>query len=83
MIRGGCISVRPNGDGQLHLRAQGGKIELVVSEEKMESQADRLRVIAGDVLRKQKFGAGGLRLDLRFPGRVIVRPLVKEGGGKR
>ena len=79
-IHGECISVRDTGSGQLRLRALEGKVELMVSEERMESQAGRLRAVAGDVLRQEKFGAGGLRFDLRFPGRVIVRPLTKDGG---
>lgn len=80
VIRGECISVQNTGSGQLRLRASGGKVELMVSEERMERQAGRLRAVADDVLRKKKFGAGGLQLDLRFPGRVIVRPLAKDGG---
>ncbi len=80
VIRTSCISVRNTGPGQLRLRALEGKVELMVSEERMESQAGRLRAVADDVLRQEKFGAGGLRFDLRFPGRVIVRPLTKDGG---
>lgn len=80
VIRGECISVQNTGSGQLRLRASGGKVELMVSEERMERQAGRLRAVADDVLRKKKFGAGGLQLDLRFPGRVIVRPLAMDGG---
>jgi cell division protein FtsQ len=80
VIRGECISVQNTGSGQLRLRALGGKVELMVSEERMERQTGRLRAVADDVLRKKKFGAGGLQFDLRFPGRVIVRPLAKDGG---
>ena len=80
VIRGECISVQNTGSGQFRLRALGGKVELMVSEERMERQAGRLRAVADDVLRKKKFGAGGLQFDLRFPGRVIVRPLAKDGG---
>ena len=80
VIRGECISVRNTGSGQLRLRALEGKVELMVSEERMESQAGRLRAVSDDVLRQEKFGAGGLQFDLRFPGRVIVRPLAKDGG---
>ncbi len=80
VIRRSCISVRNTGSGELRLRALGGKVEIMVSEEKMESQAGRLRAVAGNVLRHEKFGAGGLRFDLRFPGRVIVRPLTEDGG---
>ena len=80
VIRGECISVRSTGTGQLRLRALEGKVELMVSKERMESQAGRLRAVADDVLRQEKFRAGGLQLDLRFPGRVIVRPLAKDGG---
>ena len=75
-----CISVRNTGPGQLRLRALEGKVELMVNEAMMESQAGRLRAVADDVLRQEKFGADGLRFDLRFPGRVIVRPLTKDGG---
>ncbi len=80
VIRGECISVRNTGPGQLRLRALEGKVELMVSEERMESQAGRLRAVADDVLLQEKFGAGGLQFDLRFPGRVILRPLTKDGG---
>ena len=80
VIRTSCISVRNIGPGQLRLRTQVGKVELMVSQERMESQAGRLRAVADDVLRHEKFGAGGLQLDLRFPGRVIVRPLTEDGG---
>ncbi len=80
VIRGECISVRNTGSGQLRLRALEGKVELIVSEERMASQAGRLRAVADDVLRQEKFGGGGLQFDLRFPGRVIVRPLTKDGG---
>lgn len=80
VIRGDCISVRNTGPGQLRLRTLEGTVELMVSEERMESQAGRLRAVADDVLRHEKFGAGDLRFDLRFPGRVIVRPLAKDGG---
>ena len=80
VIRGECVSVRNTGSGQLRLRALEGKVELMVSEERMESQAGRLRAVADDVLHQEKFGAGGLQFDLRFPGRVIVRPLTMDGG---
>lgn len=80
VFRGQCISVRNTGPGQLRLRALGGSMELMVSENRMESQAGRLRAVADDLLRQEKYGAGGLQLDLRFPGRVIVRPLTKDGG---
>ena len=80
VIRGECISVRNTGTGQLRLRALEGKVELMVTKERMERQAGRLRAVADDVLRQEKFGAGGLQFDLRFPGRVIVRPLTKDGG---
>ena len=80
VIRTSCISVRNTGSGQLRLRALEGKVELMVNEERMESQAGRLRAVADDVLHQEKFGAGDLRFDLRFPGRVIVRPLAKDGG---
>ncbi len=80
VIRRSCISVRNTGSGELRLRALGGKVEIMVSEQRMESQAGRLRAVAGDVLRHEKFGAGGLLFDLRFPGRVIVRPLTEDGG---
>ena len=80
VIRGDCISVRNTSPDQLRLRALEGKVELMVSAEKMESQASRLRAVADDVLRQKKLGADGLQFDLRFPGRVIVRPLTKDGG---
>ncbi len=79
-LRDGCISVRDAGAGQLRLRALGGRLELMMGEGRMEEQAARFRAIASDVLQKENFGGGGLRVDLRFPGRVIVRPLVKDGG---
>lgn len=79
-LRGGCVSVRDAGAGQLRLRALGGRLEMMMGEEGMEEQAARFRAVASDVLRKKDFGGGGLRVDLRFPGRVIVRPLVKDGG---
>ena len=82
VIREGCVSVRGDAGGQLRLRALEGRVELVVSEERMESQAERLRAVARDVLREEALGAGGLRLDLRFPGRVIVRSLAKDGGSR-
>ncbi|MDE0331019.1 MAG: FtsQ-type POTRA domain-containing protein [Nitrospinae bacterium] len=80
VMRSECISVRNTGSGQLRLRALEGKVELIVSEEGMESQAGWFRAVAGDVLRQEKYGAGRLQFDLRFPGRVIVRPLKKDGG---
>jgi len=82
VIREGCVSVRAAGGGQLRLRALKGKVELVVNEGGMESQAERLRAVARDVLREEALGAGGLRLDLRFPGRVIVRSLEEDGGNR-
>ncbi len=82
VIRGECIAVRNSSPDQLRLRAPESKVELMVSAEKMESQAGRLRAVADDVLRQKELGAGGLQFDLRFPDRVIVRPLTKDGGKK-
>ena len=80
-VRGACISVRDAGRGELRLRARGGRtVELMVHAERMARQAGRLRAVADDVLRQKRFGAGGLQFDLRFPGRVIVRPLTTKGG---
>ncbi len=82
VIRSGCVSVRNAGAGHLRLRALGGRVELMVSGERMKGQASRLRAIAREVLRREQFRMGGLRLDLRFPGRVIVRPFIKDEGGR-
>ena len=64
------VGVLDDGGGAEHLQDQPGQGQPQGAPEEGED----------DVLRQEKFGAGGLQFDLRFPGRVIVRPLTKDGG---
>lgn len=81
VIREGCFSVQRMGEGRLRLRALDGKVDLLASEEGLESQAARLHALIQHILREPPTSAR-IELDLTFPGRVVVRPIGQDGGAK-
>jgi hypothetical protein len=82
VIRQGCLSVSRAGKGLFRLEAMGGKIEMILSEEKMAAQAARFHAVAEHIFAERNFSAAPVRLDLTFPGRIIVRPVNENGGLK-
>jgi cell division septal protein FtsQ len=74
-----CLSVRAAGGGHFKIRALGGKVNLLVSEEQMASQAARFHAVAQKILKKKK-SAAPLYMDLTFPGRIVIRPANQDGG---
>ena len=82
LIRRSCLSVSRAGKGLFRLQAMGGKIEMILSEEKMAAQAARFHAVAEHIFAERNSSASPVRLDLTFPGRIIVRPVNKNGGLK-
>ncbi|MEE9241442.1 MAG: FtsQ-type POTRA domain-containing protein [bacterium] len=82
LTRGGCLFIRRSGKGRLWLRAPGGKVSLLVGEEKMEAQAARFLSVARWIFQNRGKAPGPVQLDLTFPGRIIVRPMNIDGGLK-
>lgn len=81
VLRKSCISVeRPEG-GRIRIRTLGGNVHLLVSEEGMRTQTEQLSLLAIRILQDQaaRF-TKKFELDLTFPGRIVVRPLEKDGG---
>lgn len=75
-----CLSVRAAGGGHFKIRALGGKVNLLVSEEQLASQADRFHAVAAKVLKEKRISAAPLYMDLTFPGRIVIRPGNQDGG---
>jgi len=80
--RGECLSVRPAKDGNLWIRALGGKVDLLVNEENIEAQAAQFHAVAKWILDDWSPPAAPMQMDLTFPGRIIVRPTKFDGGSK-
>ncbi len=79
---GRCLSIQQVGKGRLRISALGGKVSLLVGEEKMEAQAARFRAVGRRIFRSRRKVAGPIQLDLTFPGRIIVRSMNMDGGQK-
>ena len=75
-----CLSVRAAGGGHFKIRALGGKVNLLVSEEQMASQAARFHAVAAKILKEKKQSAAPLHMDLTFPGRIVIRSVNQVGG---
>ena len=75
-----CLSVRAAGGGHFKIRALGGKMNLLVSEEQMASQAARFNAVVVKILKNKKQSAVPLYMDLTFPGRIVIRPVNQDGG---
>lgn len=75
-----CLSVRAAKGGHFKIRALGGKVNLLVSEEQMASQAARFHAVASKILKEKKQSAAPLYMDLTFPGRIVIRPVNQDGG---
>jgi cell division protein FtsQ len=82
LTRKGCLSITQARKGRLRLTVPGGKVSLLVGEEKMEAQAARFRAVGKRIFRNRRKVAGPIQLDLTFPGRIIVRPMNMDGGLK-
>ena len=82
LIRRSCLSVSRAGKGLFRLQAMGGKLEMILSEEKMAAQAARFYAVAEHIFAGRNSSAAPVRLDLTFPGRIIVRPVNENGGLK-
>ncbi|MDA1000474.1 MAG: FtsQ-type POTRA domain-containing protein [bacterium] len=81
VLRKSCISVAQPEDGRIRVRALGGNVHLLVRDEGMGAQVERLGLLAIRIFQDQtaRF-TKKFELDLTFPGRIVVRPLEKEGG---
>ncbi len=82
LTRKGCLSITQMGKGRLRLTAPGGKVNLLVGEEKIEAQAARFQAVERKIFGNRRKVAGPVQLDLTFPGRIIVRPMKMDGGLK-
>lgn len=78
----GCLSISKEGRGRLRITKPGGKLTLLVGEDRMEAQAARFLALRQRILKDQAKYAGSVLLDLTFPGRIIVRPMKMDGGLK-
>jgi len=80
--QGECLGTQPAKNGNLWIRALGGKMNLLVSKKNMEAQAAKFHAVAKRFLDDQGLHVAPMQLVLTFPGRIIVRPTKFDGGSK-